>query len=110
MGRVAQVSGVARLVRVQRAVQNNGNMKGEPKYLNLQYVLSTVELFLVLFLLSWLLRWTDLLVFFFVRVASHQLRSALVSTLDSGKYVCCEGPATLSSLSSVAKNRRPDVV
>ena len=33
MGRVAQVSGVARLVGVQRAVQNNGNVNSEPKYL-----------------------------------------------------------------------------
>ena len=33
MGRVAQVSGVARLVGVQRTVQNNGNEKSEPKYL-----------------------------------------------------------------------------
>ena len=67
VGRAAQVSGVSRLVGVQRAVQNNGNVKSEPKYLtvkNLQYVLSTVELFLLLFLLSLLLRWTDLLLFF----------------------------------------------
>ena len=28
-----QVSGIARLVGVQRAVQNNGYMKSEPKYL-----------------------------------------------------------------------------
>ena len=55
MGPAAQVTGVSRLVGVQRAVQNNDNVKSEPKYLavkNLQYVLSTVELFLVLFLLS----------------------------------------------------------
>ena len=65
VGRTAQVSGISHLVGVQRAVQNNGNMKSEPKYLavkNLQYVLFTVELFLVLFLLSWLLRWTDLVI------------------------------------------------
>ena len=37
--------------------------------------------FLVLFLLSWLLRWTDLLVLFFVRVANRRLRSALVLDL-----------------------------
>ena len=50
MGHAAQVSGVACLVGVQRTVQNNGNVKSEPKYLvkNLQYVLSTVELFLAL--------------------------------------------------------------
>ena len=59
-------------------------MKSEPKYLavkNLQYVLTTVELFLALFLLSWLLRWTDLLILFFVRVANRRLRSALDSAL-----------------------------
>ena len=28
-----QVSGIAQLVGVQRAVQNNGNVKSEPKYL-----------------------------------------------------------------------------
>ena len=33
MGCVAQVAGVARLVGVQRAAQNNGNVKSEPKYL-----------------------------------------------------------------------------
>ena len=33
MGRAAQVSGVVRLVGVQRTVQNNGNVKSEPKYL-----------------------------------------------------------------------------
>ena len=46
---MAQPSGIARLVGVQRAVQNNGNMKSEAKYLavkDLQYMLSTVELFL----------------------------------------------------------------
>ena len=29
MGRAAQVSGIARLVGVQRTVQNNGNVKSE---------------------------------------------------------------------------------
>ena len=33
MGRAAQVSGVARLVGVQRAVPKNGNVNSEPKYL-----------------------------------------------------------------------------
>ena len=33
MGRAAQVSDVAHLVGVQRTVQNNGNMKSDPKYL-----------------------------------------------------------------------------
>ena len=31
IGRAAQVAGVARLVGVQRAAQNNGNVKNEPK-------------------------------------------------------------------------------
>ena len=66
------------------------------------------EVFVVLFLLCWLLRWTDLFAFFFfVRVASCWLRSALVSTLDSAKYVCCKGPAALSSPSSIAKKHCP---
>ena len=59
MGRMAQVSGVACLVGVQRAVQNNGNVKSEPKIPGCEespVVLFTVKLFLVLFLLSWLLR------------------------------------------------------
>ena len=33
MGGAAQVSGIARLLGVQRAVQNNCNVKSEPKYL-----------------------------------------------------------------------------
>ena len=33
MGLAAQVSGVVHLVGVQRTVQNNGNVKTEPKYL-----------------------------------------------------------------------------
>ena len=44
-------------------------------------------------LFSWLLRWSDLFAFFFVRVASRRLRSALVSALDYAKYVRCEGPS-----------------
>ena len=60
------------IVGAQRTVQNNGNVKSEPKYLaymkDLQYVLSTVELFLVLFLLYGGL---TSLFFFFVRVASR---------------------------------------
>ena len=74
---------------------------------NTWLVLSFFELFDALFLLSWLLRWTDLLAFFFVRVASHQLHSALVSALDSTKYIHCEGPAALFSPSSFAKKPCP---
>ena len=109
VGCAAQVSGISRLVGVQRAVPNNGNVKSEPKYLAvkiLQYVLSTVELFLVLFLLSWLL-YGGLTSWFSLRVTSH---SALASALDSAKYVCCKGPATLSPPSSVAKKCRPDII
>ena len=73
----------------------------------LQYVLSTFELFVVLFLLFWLLRWTDFFAFFFVRVARCRLHSALVSALGSAKYVHCEGPAILSSPSSIAKKGCP---
>ena len=47
------------------------------------------------------------LCFFFLRVASCRLRSALISALDSAKYVHCEGPAALSSPSSIAKKLRP---
>ena len=93
----------------QRAVQNNGNVKSELQYLavkNLQYVLSTVELFLVLFLFSWLLWWTNLLVLFLVRVASHWLRSALASALDSAKYVRCKGPAAVFHRLKTSSQRR----
>ena len=50
---------VAGLVGAQRTAQNNSNVESEPNtwlVKDLQYVLSTLELFLVLFLLSWLLR------------------------------------------------------
>ena len=94
VGCTAKVSGVSRLVGVQRAVQNNGNMKSEPKIPGCEE--SPIRAFFLLnyLLLSWLLWWTDLLVLFFVRVASHRLRSALASALDSAKYVakaqpCC---------------------
>ena len=69
-------------------------------------MLSTVELFLLLFLLSWLLQWTaDLLVLFFVGIASRRLRSALASALDSAKCIRCKGQAALSFPSSVAKKK-----
>ena len=73
MGRATQAR-VARLVGVRRAVQNNGNVKREPKY---RRISSTCFLLLNFFLFSWLLRWTDLLILFFVRVASRRLRSAI---------------------------------
>ena len=115
MGCVAQVSGIARLVGVQRMVQKNVNVKSEPKYLavkNIQYVLSTVELFFFFVLLSlyWLLQWLTSLLFF-LRVTSRRLGSALVHGLGSANmYVHCVGPAALSSPSSNAKKRCPNVV
>ena len=60
MGYAAQVSGIAHLVGVQRAVQNSDNMKSEPQYL----ACKEFELFLVFLSLSWLLQCADL--FFFV--------------------------------------------
>ena len=77
---------------------------------NLQYVLSTFELFVVLLLLSWLLWWTDFFAFFPLRVTCCLLRSALVYALGSAKYVPCKGPAVRSFPSSVAKKHRSDVV
>ena len=50
MGRTAQVSGVARLVGVQWTVQNIGNVKGEPKYLNCEAICNTYFLLLNYFL------------------------------------------------------------
>ena len=52
----------------------------------------------VFLLLSWLLQWADFFAFF-LRVASRQLHSALVYALGCAKYIRCEGPATLSTLS-----------
>ena len=46
------------------------------------------------------------LCFFFLRVASRRLRSCW-APLDSAKYVRYEGPAALSSPSSIAKKLRP---
>ena len=85
------------IVGAQRTVQNNGNVKSEPKYLACEE--SPVRAFYCWTLSCSLLAllWTDLFVFFFVRVASRRLRSVLASALDSAKYVRCEGPAALSS-------------
>ena len=78
MSHVAQVSDITHLVGVRL---NTWLVK------NLQYALSNVELFVVLFLRSWLLRWTGLLVLFLVRVASCRLRSALAFSLDSAMQI-----------------------
>ena len=57
VGCTTKVSGVSRLVGVQRAVQNNGDVKSEPKIPGCevsqgQYMPSTVELFLFFFFCS----------------------------------------------------------
>ena len=58
---------------------------------NLQYVLSTFELFLVLVLsLSWLLWWADFFTFF-LRVTSRRLHSALVYALSSANTYVAKG-------------------
>ena len=74
---------------------------------NLQYVLWTLSCSSVT--LYWLLRWADFLAFF---SQSRQPSTAFSTHLCTWlcKYVRCEGPAALSSPSSVAKKRRPDVV
>ena len=64
---------------------------------DLQYVLSTVELFLVLFLLSWLLRPSS----FFCSLSESLavwLRYAPASAHDSAIYVRCEGSASCTVL------------
>ena len=67
---------------VQRTVQNNGNLKSEPKYLAWARILNTCFLILiVLLLLSWFLWWADF-VAFFLRVASCRLRLAFVLYAD----------------------------
>ena len=70
---------------------------------SVQYVLSAFELILSL---SWRLQ-VDGLLCLFLRVGSRWLCSAIYA-LDSAKYVCCKGPAALSSVSSVTK-KCPDV-
>ena len=75
----------------------------------MQYVLSTFDSTLVLLSLYWLLRWADFFAFY---SQSSQPSAAFNTRLWTWlrKYVRCEGPAALSSPSSVAKKRRPDVV
>ena len=70
-------------------------------------MLSTFEFFLVLLLLYWLLRCADFFGFFFLRVASC---SALIYALGSANTYVVEEPVALSSPSSIAKKRRPEVV
>ena len=64
MGGMAQVSGVACLV----GVQNNGNVKSEPKHLTCARIFNTCflcsKLYLILLSLSWFLRWADFFAFF----------------------------------------------
>ena len=47
-----------------------------------------------------------LLYFLFLWVASHWLHSAIVSSLNSAKYVHCKGPVMLFFSSSIVKKRR----
>ena len=91
------------IVGVQRTVQNNGNVKSEPKYLACEqspvYLLSTFELFLVLLSLSWLST-----VGFFLRVGSHRLRSALVYALRSANTYVAKGQSRCSPRPPSARN------
>ena len=91
---------------VQRTVQNNGNVKSEPKYLACEqspvYMLSTFELFLVLLSLSWLST-----VGFFLRVGSHRLRSALVYALHSANTYVAKGQSRCSPRPPSARNVVP---
>ena len=68
---------------------------------NLQYVLSNFEILLALLLLSWLLRWANLLLF---SESPAGLRSALVYALCSAIHTLQRATA-LSSSSSVTKKR-----
>ena len=76
----------------------------------LLYMLS-IYLWTLSLLLSWLLRWTTSLLFF-LRVTSRRLHSALVSVLDSAKYIhckaqsCCPLCFPLHSLSTSLCNTR----
>ena len=115
MGHTVQVSGVARSWESKElTVQNNSNVKSEPKYQACEECpRRTCFLFLNYFLffcrsLGYYRGLTSLL--FLFRVASCRLNSALIYALGSAKYVCCKGPAALSSPSSVAKKCHTDVV
>ena len=68
MGRAAQMSGVTRLVGVQRTVQNNDNVKSEPKYLAFEespirafyfWTLSCSPVALLASMVGWLLRFAE---------------------------------------------------
>ena len=111
--RMAQVLGVAHLVGAPRAVQNNSNVKSEPKYLACKespicdfyfWTLSCSSVTLLVSMVDWLLCFACL------RVASCWVRSTLVYALDFARYVRCKGPAALSFPSSAAKKCRPDII
>ena len=99
---------------VQRTVQNNSNVKSEPKYLACARI--SIMCFLLLNSLLFFCRFLGFYsgqtswVFFLLRVASRRLHSAFVYSLGSAKYVYCKGPAMLFFPSSVAKKHPPDVV
>ena len=87
VGHVEQVS------EIVRCWYNTGSQKNITWFVKtFQYMLS-----------AWLLRWTDFFAFF-VRVASHRLRSALVSALDSTKYVRCKSPAACPHCPPLPRN------
>ena len=96
----APCAGVAHLVGVQRtAVTWLVN--------NLQYVLSTFELFLVLLSLSWLLRWADFFAFYFLSVGSCRLHSALVYPLRSANTYVAKGQLRCPLHPPLARNVVP---
>ena len=90
MGHAAQVSGIARLVGVQRTVQNNDNVKSTWLVKNLQHMLSTFELFHALLSLSGLLQWADLFAFFFSELPAIHL--APQNTYIAKGQLCCPRP------------------
>ena len=84
MGCAAQMLGVAHLVGVQRTVQNNGNVKSEPKCLACEESSIHAFYFELLFFcrsLGFYSGLTSLL--FFLRVTSRWLCSALIYALGS---------------------------
>ena len=98
MGCATQMLGVARLVGVQRTVQNNGNVKSEPKCLACEE--SPIhELLFFCRSLGFYSGLTSML--FFLRVTTRWLCSALIYALVC-EYVCCKGPA--------AQKRHADIV
>ena len=93
----------AGLVGAQRTVRNNCTWKSELRSCESARIHAFLLFSTSCSLLALLASMVDWLLCFFPRVASCQLRSAFISALDSAVYVCCEGLAALSSLSSITK-------